>query len=113
MVQELRKKSFNRRAFVSIVMFLSGLCLPISGIINHKLQLESLTVERHFWMSVHNSAAVLFAIFAILHISYNWRVLMNYAKKVKEIAISKEAIAAFVLVIILVGLISSHAYHIQ
>lgn len=113
MEQEPNKKTFNRRPFVSIVMFLSGLCLPISGIMDHKLQFDSLSVERHFWMSVHTSAAILFTIFAIIHISYNWKVLVHYTKKVKEISISKEAISAFFLVIIIVGLISSHAFHIR
>lgn len=111
MEQELKKKTFNRRAFVSVAMFLSGLCLPVSGIMNHKLQFDPLTTERHFWMSVHNSAAILFAVFAIIHISYNRRVLIHYTKRVKEISLSKEAISAFVLVIIVVGLISSHAFH--
>jgi hypothetical protein len=89
MIQELREKPFNRRAIVSIAMILTGLSLPIYGIMHHQLQLEPLTVERYFWMSVHNSTAILFTIFAILHISYNWRVLINCAKKVKEISISK------------------------
>ena len=113
MEQKPNKKTFNKRAFVSIVMFLSGLCLPISGIMNHKLQSDLLSVERHFWMSVHNSAAILFTIFAIIHISYNWKVLVHYTKKVKEISISKEAISAIVLVIIIVGLISSHAFRVR
>lgn len=112
MVQELKKKSFNRRAFVSIAMFLSGLCLPFSGFMNHRLQFETLTVERHFWMTVHNVAAILFAIFTIIHISYNWKVLIHYANKAKEITISKEAVAALTLVIIIVGLFSLHAFHI-
>ena len=94
-------------------MFLAGLFLPISGIMNHRLQFEPLTVERHFWMSVHNSAAILFAVFTIVHISYNWRILIQYAKKAKEIFISKEAITAFALVIIIVGLISSHVFHLE
>ena len=84
MEQDVKKKPFNKRAFISIAMFLSGLCLPFSGIMNHNLQFEQLTVERQFWMSVHNTAAILFVIFAILHISYNWRLLINYTKKVKE-----------------------------
>ena len=113
MDQVLNKKPFNGRAFISIVLFLSGLCLPISGIINHKLQFEPLTIERHFWMSIHNFAAMLFTIFAIIHISYNWRALKHYAKRVKEISISKEAIVAFVLVVIIVGLFSSHAFHVR
>jgi hypothetical protein len=111
MEQDVKKKPFNKRAFISFVMFLSGLCLPVSGLMNHRLQLEPLTGERHFWMVVHNIAAFLFVILAIIHISYNWRVLMNYIKNTKRGRISKEAIAAIALVIILVGLISSLAFH--
>jgi len=112
MEQDLKKKPFNKRAFISIAMFLSGLCLPFSGIMNHKLQFEQLTSERHFWMTVHNAAAILFVIFAMLHISYNWRLLINYTNKVKETFISKEALTATVLVIVIIGLISSHVFHI-
>ena len=113
MEQKSKNKTFNKRAFVSVVMFLAGLCIPVSGLMNHNLQLEPMTVQRHFWMSVHNSAAILFAVFALIHIFYNWRVLVHYLKKVKEISISKEAITAFALVMIIVGLISSHALLIQ
>ena len=112
MKPDLKKRSFNKRAFISIALFLSGLCLPFSGIMVHTLQFEQLTVERHFWMSVHNTAGILFVIFAILHISYNWRSLLNYAKKAKEMFISKEALIAIVLVIAMVGLISSHVFHV-
>ncbi|NTW32590.1 MAG: DUF4405 domain-containing protein [Bacteroidetes bacterium] len=113
MEKDIKKKPFNKRAFISIAMFTSGLCLPFSGIMNHNLQFETLSVERHFWMSVHNMAAVLFVIFAILHISYNWRALMSYAKKAKEIFISKESLAAIALVIVIVGLFASHTYHVN
>lgn len=113
MGQNLTKKSFNKRAFISIAMFFSGLCLPFSGFMNHKLQFEHLTVQRHFWMTIHNVAAILFIIFAILHISYNWRVLINYLKKVKETFISKEAIVAITLVIVVIGLFASHAFHVE
>ncbi|MCK9423228.1 MAG: DUF4405 domain-containing protein [Bacteroidales bacterium] len=113
MEQNVKKKPFNRRAFISTALLISGLCLPFSGIMNHVFQFEKLTVERHFWMSVHDIAGILFVIFSILHISFNWRTLLNYAKKAKEMFISKEALAAIVLVIIIVGVISSHALHID
>jgi hypothetical protein len=107
------KKSFNKRAFVSIVMFISGLLLPVSGIMLHELQFEPLTTARHFWMSVHNMAAFLFTIFVVIHISYNWRCLIRYAKKIKGIAVSKEAVMAILLVVMIVGLFSSHAFHVR
>ena len=104
-------KKFNKRAFITIAMFISGLMLPFSGLKNHSLQFETLTTARHFWMTVHNVAAILFILFIIIHISYNWRILVKYSKNVGTIIISKEALAAIVLVIFIVGLFSMHALH--
>jgi len=113
MEQEFKKKSFNKRAFISIATLMSGLCLPFSGIMNHQLQFERLSMERHFWMTFHNISAILFVIFAIIHISYNWRALINYSRKAKEMFISKEALAAFALVVVIVGLFASHVLHVK
>ena len=113
METNLEKKSFNKRAFVSIAMFITGLVLPVSGIMNHNLQFESLSTERHFWMSVHNMSAFLFTIFAIIHVLYNRRTLMHYAQKIKGIAFSKEAWIAFIVVFFIVGLFSSHVFHVR
>jgi uncharacterized iron-regulated membrane protein len=111
MEQSEKKKPFNKRAFISIALFVSGISLPFSGLMNHKLQVDQLTVERHFWMSVHNSAAILFAILAFLHVSYNWPVLTNYIKKAKGIFIRKEALTAIALVIVILGLITLNVFH--
>ncbi len=112
-MEKEEKKRFNKRAFISIAMFVSGLGLPVSGLMNHNLQFETLSQDRHFWMSVHNMSAVLFIIFVIVHIFYNWRSLMHYIKKMKGIIISKEAILAIVLVCFIVGLFSTHVFHIK
>jgi hypothetical protein len=112
MEQIIKKKSFNKRAFISTALFISGLSLPITGFINHSLQFDQLSVERHFWMSAHDIAGILFIFFGILHISFNWRALVNYVKKTKDKFISKESLIAIAFVIIVVGLMSSHAFHI-
>jgi len=106
-----KKQSFNKRAFISSAMLISGLSLPFTGLMNHLFQFDQLTLERHFWMSAHDIAGILFVIFSILHISLNWKALVNYVKRTKELYISKEALTAIVLVIVIVGLISSHAFH--
>jgi hypothetical protein len=113
MEQVQKKKPFNKRAFISTALFVSGVSLPITGFMNHSLQFGSFSIARHFWMSAHDVAGILFVLFAIVHISYNWRLLLNYAKKAKEKFISKETLAAIALVIIVVGLISSHVFHIN
>ena len=107
------KKPFNKRAFVSTSMFISGMILPVSGIMNHNLQFEILTSQRHFWMSVHNMSATLFCIFAIFHVFYNWKALMNHIRKIKGISMNKEAIYAILLVFVIVGLFSSHVFHVH
>jgi succinate dehydrogenase/fumarate reductase cytochrome b subunit len=112
MEEIVKKKAFNKRAFISTALFVSGVSLPLSGFMNHSLQFAGLTIERHFWMSAHDVSGILFVAFAILHIAYNWRALLNYAKKSKVKFVSKEALIALAMVVLLVGLVSSHAFHI-
>jgi hypothetical protein len=113
MKQDAKKKPFNKRSFISTGLFLSGLILPFTGFMNHYFQFEKLTLERHFWMTAHNVAGILFVIFSIIHVYYNWRVLLSYVKKAKEMFISKETLTAIVFVIVIVGLVSSHAFHLD
>lgn len=105
------KKSFNKRAFTSVAMFISGMLLPISGLMNHKLAFTGFTRQYHYWMSVHNISALIFCICAIIHINYNWRALLHYINKVKNQRMSKEAWYAIIVVLGVVGLFSSHALH--
>ncbi len=107
------KKPFNRRSFVSLSLLLSGLLLPISGIMNHELAFVYLSQERHFWMSVHNMAALIFSLAAIVHIVTNRGAILHYAKKARGVLLSKEAAVAIVVVFGVVGLIASHAFHVQ
>ena len=109
----MKKKSFNKRAFASVAMFLSGILLPLSGIMNHQLAFSAMTQQYHFWMSVHNMSALIFCISAVTHVTYNWRALLHYINKVKSQRMSKEAWYAIILVLGVVGLFSSHAFHVR
>ena len=104
---------FNKRAFYSTVMLVSGILLPVSGIMNHKTGFDGLTTERHFWMSVHNVAALLFTIFGVLHVKLNWKPMKNYLNKARTVILSREALYGIVLVVILVGLFSMHALAVR
>jgi len=110
---EVVKKGFNFRAFASVGMCMSLLFLSVSGIMNHQLQFNTLTVDRHFWMSVHNMAALLFILFIVIHLVYNWRLLIHYVEKIQGIRIRKEAVLAILLVLVIVGMFSSHVFHIR
>jgi hypothetical protein len=106
-------KTFNRRAFVSTAMIIAILILPVSGIMNHVLQFSELTPARHFWMSVHNAAASMFVILAVIHLSLNGRALVHYLSAKGKLILSKESFTAAVLVAGIVFLFASHAYHVR
>ena len=73
------KKSFNKRAVVSVALFILFILLPISGKMieavkdNH----ESMLV----WGGIHCLLGLLFTCFGIFHIVYNWKTLKHYLKK--------------------------------
>ncbi|MPQ48949.1 DUF4405 domain-containing protein [Marinifilum sp. N1E240] len=104
------ERKFNYRSFCSIGLFLSGLSLPLSGFINHELQLEELTPIREFWMTFHNSAGILFFILAIFHVIFNRKALINHLTKAKGTILRREALMAIVFVTLLIISISSHAF---
>jgi hypothetical protein len=106
------KKSFNIRAFVSSVMFAAGLVLPVSGLMNHNLQFAPLTLERHFWMAAHNMSALLFVVFTVIHVAFNRRALLHHLKKAGG-KINREVVLALLFVAVIVGLFSSHAFHVR
>ncbi len=103
------RKSFNKRAFISVAMCVSGLVLPVSGIMNHSLQFEPWSTARHLWMSIHNMAASLFTIFLLWHIVLNGRALSRHVRAAPGIWLSKEAILGALLVIGVVGVFSLHS----
>ena len=73
------KKSFNKRAIVSVALFMLFILLPVSGKMieaakdNHESML--------FWSGIHCLLGLLFTCFGIFHIVYNWKTLKHYLKK--------------------------------
>lgn len=105
------KKKFNQRAFVSVSMCTAFFILPISGYMNHILR-GPMDQSKHLWMSVHNSASILFLVFAIIHIVLNWQALKKHISKTTSAIITKEALLGIALIIAVIALFSSHAFHI-
>ncbi len=96
-------------------MLFSFLCLPFSGIPLHYVRGGELSTLEHWLMSVHNMAATIFVIAAITHLALNWKALSRYMveKTVELFAFKREMIIGLVVVIILVGIFSSHAFHVH
>ncbi len=108
-------RRFNHRAFVSLTVALTGTGLPVTGIANHLLQAEPMTVARHAWMSAHTSLGVLFVVFVTWHVILNRRALATHlrglARRVPGGA--REVLYALAVVGVTTGMVIAHAIHLQ
>lgn len=73
------KKSFNKRAVVSIALFAMFILLPLSG--KMVLAKQNTPESMYIWGSIHALLGFLFAIFGIFHIVYNWQTLKHYLQR--------------------------------
>ena len=106
-----QKKTFNRRKFVSVSLFLTLTILIITGILIQIFETFEEGFPIHFFTAVHVLTGLVFAILSVLHTITNWRTLKAYIKS-KEITISKEAVSAFIvaMIIILIGFLFAHSH---
>jgi hypothetical protein len=79
--QKSRNKSRNKRAVVSIALFIFFLLVPISGIMIHSGEHHPNAVASHVWHGIHGLSGILFTIFGVFHIVFNWRTLVSYFNK--------------------------------
>jgi len=110
-----KTKKFNTRAFVAITAAIAGTGLPLSGYFNHLLQFDPMTVQRHAWMSTHNTLGVIFAVFAVWHVLLNRQALHNHVRGLSSRIpfIRREAIFAAALVAACLFAIVGHAFHVR
>jgi hypothetical protein len=106
-------KRLNARAFTAMMMVMSGLGLPLTGVMNHAYGFAPLSVGRHAWMSAHNALGVLFAGFSIWHIVLNRRAVWNHLRSTASHipAMSREAMLAGAVVAITLLLFVGHTFH--
>ncbi len=115
-MNESVKPPMSRRALTSTAMLISFLLLPLSGIPLHFSRTEADPgVLEHFLMSFHNASAFVFVIATAVHLSLNWSALKRYVveKTTEYFRFRRELIIAFVVVVGIVFLFSSHALHVQ
>jgi hypothetical protein len=78
-MKTIKNKAFNKRAVVSVSLFIMFILLPVSG--------KMITTMKHdaevmnIWADIHHLTGMLFAIIGVFHIVYNWKSLKNYLTK--------------------------------
>ena len=105
---EITRKSFNRRAFVSVLVAFSFILMTITGLVLFFAPAcriardTSWTVfgfDKDQWIATHVWFSTAFVIASAFHIYFNWKALINYFKSKirKGFAFRTEWIAALVI----------------
>ena len=104
----------NRRSFIVLLMFFSGVFLPPSGIVLHLAASAPLQPTRHLLMTIHNTAAIIFLISVSTHLVMSWKAILRYlvSKTAEYLKFRKEALVAAIAVVAIVGLAASHVLHV-
>jgi Domain of unknown function (DUF4405) len=96
-----------------MLMVLSGLGLPVTGVANHIYGFSPLSIERHAWMSAHNALSVLFVVFSIWHVVLNrrafWKHMTGAVSRMPSV--SRELMIAGAIVATTLLLFVGHAFH--
>ena len=112
----VEKQSLNRRSLNVLIMFFSFSLLPFSGIMIHSTHgMSEREPIRHFAMSVHNLAAIIFLVTCLLHLFANRKALLKYMseKTIQYSRFKREAVIALLIVFVIVGMFSMHAFHVR
>jgi len=78
-MEDQNKKSRNKRAVVSILLFVMFILLPISGKMISASKADDEVA--YIWVAIHCLIGLAFTIVGIVHIFYNWKSLKKYFKK--------------------------------
>lgn len=101
-------QGFNMRSFTSLLVSFSGLAMILSGLVLYIMpegrvaywadwRLTGLGKEQ--WGTMHTCLSLVFFVFAILHLYYNWRTFLSYLKdRIKQsFTLRKELVAALLI----------------
>jgi hypothetical protein len=103
----------STRALASLALFCTGAWLVPSGIALHFASHDGANKWSHLFMSIHNTASLIFVVCGVTHVILNWKVLTyyvkaqvgDYARFKRELLIAVLGVSGLVLLIALHALI--------
>ena len=109
-----QRTGISARALASMALFCAGMWLVPSGISLHFASHGGDTRWSHLFMTMHNTASLLFLMAAVVHVILNWKVLTHYvnAKVGEYMRFKRELLIAVLGVSGFVLLVASHALHL-
>lgn len=107
---KMKEKRFDKRAFVTCILLLSFIGLPITGFAPHLIAHGGDRTIPHLLMAMHNVLGIIFVITGIIHVGYNYRWIKRGIAGWNGAFpfLSKEPLAAVLIVFAVVAAISGH-----
>lgn len=107
-----KKKGFQLRAFISMLVTLSGIIIAFSGVVlyivppgrvAHWTNWTLFALTKEGWAAIHTIFSYIFIIVAAIHLIYNWKTFLGYLKDklTKSFAIRIEWLLAVMLTILI------------
>ncbi|MDR2563893.1 MAG: DUF4405 domain-containing protein [Prevotellaceae bacterium] len=75
------RSPFNKRRRVSLWLFFTMCALVLTGVLIQTFEALEKEFPAHLFTAIHVVAGVIFTVFSIFHVIYNWRALKNYLRK--------------------------------
>jgi hypothetical protein len=69
------KRKFNKRAVVSVILFITFILMPVSG------KMVQVSGHNIFWVTLHGLSGQIFVIAGIFHVVFNWKALKQYISR--------------------------------
>lgn len=109
------RTGINTRALASMALFCAGVWSVPSGIALHVASHDSATRWTHLFMTMHNTASLLFLLAAVTHVITNWKALTRYviARAGEYMQFRRELSIAVLVVSCLILFAASHVLCLQ
>jgi Kef-type K+ transport system membrane component KefB len=78
---EKKRKSSNKRAVVSVGLFILFVLLIVSAVMIQVKEDNPQSFGLHVWTAVHALCGIVFIAFVIFHLVYNWKIFKSYCKR--------------------------------
>jgi cytochrome b subunit of formate dehydrogenase len=100
-------KTFSKKKFVSISLFITAIVLFVTGLVIQIFEGLNNEFFSSLFTAIHVLIGITFTVLFIHHIKINWLFIKSYIKNKDSLTVSKETIYAVLLTIlpILIGII--------
>lgn len=116
----MRKKVFDWRAFISIFLFLNFAVIVLSGIIlfiapsgrvARDIGFEILGLDKDGWELIHEVFGYAMIVTVIFHLYFNWKIFVNYfrkvTQKVRKLRLRESIVAISIVVFLILSVVYS------